>query len=132
MRAAGRKSTLWLALQVALGAAHAAFDGTLAAHEQSDDPADDRDQADDRQHENDDERPCCHVQQVDDERLHGCTSRTASFLNAWLLTMPSLASPPRAPARGRSPRPFLFLACDDSSYMTGQVLHPNGGTPIAS
>lgn len=22
---------------------------------------------------------------------------------------------------------FLFLACDDSSYMTGQFLHPNGG-----
>ena len=22
---------------------------------------------------------------------------------------------------------FLFLACDDASYMTGQVLHPNGG-----
>ncbi|HYG51732.1 MAG TPA: SDR family oxidoreductase [Flavobacteriales bacterium] len=22
---------------------------------------------------------------------------------------------------------YLFLACDDSSYMTGQVLHPNGG-----
>ena len=22
---------------------------------------------------------------------------------------------------------FLFLACDDSSYMAGQVLHPNGG-----
>ena len=22
---------------------------------------------------------------------------------------------------------FLFLACDDSSYMTGQILHPNGG-----
>jgi NAD(P)-dependent dehydrogenase (short-subunit alcohol dehydrogenase family) len=21
----------------------------------------------------------------------------------------------------------LFLACEDSSYMTGQVLHPNGG-----
>ncbi len=25
---------------------------------------------------------------------------------------------------------FLFLACDDSSYMTGQVLHPNGGEVI--
>lgn len=27
---------------------------------------------------------------------------------------------------------FLFLACDDSSYMSGQVLHPNGGTVIGS
>ncbi|MEZ0494827.1 glucose 1-dehydrogenase [Sphingomonas sp. IW22] len=25
---------------------------------------------------------------------------------------------------------FLFLACDDSSYMSGQVLHPNGGIVI--
>jgi NAD(P)-dependent dehydrogenase (short-subunit alcohol dehydrogenase family) len=25
---------------------------------------------------------------------------------------------------------FLFLACDDASYMTGQVLHPNGGEII--
>jgi NAD(P)-dependent dehydrogenase (short-subunit alcohol dehydrogenase family) len=25
---------------------------------------------------------------------------------------------------------FVFLACDDSSYMTGQVLHPNGGEII--
>ena len=22
---------------------------------------------------------------------------------------------------------FMFLACEDSSYMSGQVLHPNGG-----
>jgi len=25
---------------------------------------------------------------------------------------------------------FLFLACGDSSYMSGQVLHPNGGTIV--
>jgi NAD(P)-dependent dehydrogenase (short-subunit alcohol dehydrogenase family) len=25
---------------------------------------------------------------------------------------------------------FVFLACEDSSYMTGQVLHPNGGTIV--
>ena len=25
---------------------------------------------------------------------------------------------------------YLFLACDDASYMTGQVLHPNGGTVV--
>jgi NAD(P)-dependent dehydrogenase (short-subunit alcohol dehydrogenase family) len=27
---------------------------------------------------------------------------------------------------------FLFLACEDSSYMTGQVLHPNGGEVVGS
>lgn len=27
---------------------------------------------------------------------------------------------------------FLFLACEDSSYMSGQVLHPNGGSVIGS
>jgi len=25
---------------------------------------------------------------------------------------------------------FLFLACDDANYMTGQVMHPNGGTIV--
>ena len=25
---------------------------------------------------------------------------------------------------------YVFLACSDSSYMTGQVLHPNGGEII--
>ena len=27
---------------------------------------------------------------------------------------------------------FLFLACDDASYMSGQVLHPNGGMIVGS
>ncbi|WP_228242951.1 SDR family oxidoreductase [Porphyrobacter sp. GA68] len=27
---------------------------------------------------------------------------------------------------------FLFLACEDSSYMSGQVLHPNGGTIVGN
>jgi NAD(P)-dependent dehydrogenase (short-subunit alcohol dehydrogenase family) len=25
---------------------------------------------------------------------------------------------------------YLFLACEDSSYMTGQMFHPNGGEII--
>jgi NAD(P)-dependent dehydrogenase (short-subunit alcohol dehydrogenase family) len=25
---------------------------------------------------------------------------------------------------------FVFLASDDASYLTGQVLHPNGGTVV--
>ena len=32
---------------------------------------------------------------------------------------------PASPTRSRPA--FLFLACEDASYMTGQVLHPNGG-----
>jgi NAD(P)-dependent dehydrogenase (short-subunit alcohol dehydrogenase family) len=27
---------------------------------------------------------------------------------------------------------FLFLACEDASYMSGQVLHPNGGVVVGS
>jgi len=27
---------------------------------------------------------------------------------------------------------FLFLACEDSSYMTAQVLHPDGGDTTSS
>jgi NAD(P)-dependent dehydrogenase (short-subunit alcohol dehydrogenase family) len=27
---------------------------------------------------------------------------------------------------------FLFLACEDSRYMSGQILHPNGGTIVGS
>ncbi|MNE57153.1 General stress protein 39 [compost metagenome] len=25
---------------------------------------------------------------------------------------------------------YVFLACDDSSYITGQMIHVNGGTPV--
>ena len=27
---------------------------------------------------------------------------------------------------------FVFLASSDASYMTGQILHPNGGTVVNS
>lgn len=30
------------------------------------------------------------------------------------------------------PGSYVFLACDDASFMSGQVLHPNGGTIVAS
>ena len=26
---------------------------------------------------------------------------------------------------------YVFLACEDSSFMSGQVLHPNGGSVVA-
>jgi len=62
----------------------------------------------------------------------------------WTPLNPSGGSPPEKLATfgedtpmGRPGQPnevapsFLFLACDDSSYMSGQVLHPNGGTIVA-
>ena len=58
----------------------------------------------------------------------------------WTPLNPSGGQPPedlpdfgKDVAMGRPGQPnevapaFLFLACEDSSYMTGQVLHPNGG-----
>lgn len=61
----------------------------------------------------------------------------------WTPLNPSGGSPPekikdfgKDTPMGRPGQPnevapaFLFLACEDSSYMSGQVLHPNGGTIV--
>jgi NAD(P)-dependent dehydrogenase (short-subunit alcohol dehydrogenase family) len=41
------------------------------------------------------------------------------------------SAPMKRPGQPNEVAPcYLFLACEDSSYMTGQVLHPNGGTVI--
>ncbi|WP_129793380.1 SDR family oxidoreductase [Sphingosinicella sp. CPCC 101087] len=63
----------------------------------------------------------------------------------WTPLNPSGGSPPekikdfgKDTPMGRAGQPnevapsFLFLACEDSSYMSGQVLHPNGGTIVGS
>ncbi len=62
----------------------------------------------------------------------------------WTPLIPSSFPPDKVQSFGKSSplgRPgqpnevapcFLFLACQDSSYMTGQVLHPNGGEAVAS
>ncbi len=43
------------------------------------------------------------------------------------------SAPMKRPAQPEEIAPsYVFLACDDSSYMTGQVLQPNGGTIINS
>ncbi len=40
-------------------------------------------------------------------------------------------SPMKRPGQPNEVAPaFLFLACEDSSYMAGQVLHPNGGSVV--
>lgn len=42
------------------------------------------------------------------------------------------STPMRRPGQPNEVAPcFLFLACEDSSYMSGQVLHPNGGVIVA-
>jgi NAD(P)-dependent dehydrogenase (short-subunit alcohol dehydrogenase family) len=61
----------------------------------------------------------------------------------WTTLNPSGGKPPeemkdfgKSTPMGRPGQPnevapsFLFLACDDSTYMSGQVLHPNGGTIV--
>lgn len=63
----------------------------------------------------------------------------------WTPLNPSGGAPPEKVAHfgedtpmGRPGQPnevapcFLFLACEDSSYMSGQVLHPNGGIIVGS
>jgi NAD(P)-dependent dehydrogenase (short-subunit alcohol dehydrogenase family) len=43
------------------------------------------------------------------------------------------ATPMKRPGQPNEVAPsFLFLACEDASYMSGQVLHPNGGTIVGS
>lgn len=43
------------------------------------------------------------------------------------------STPMKRPGQPNEVAPsFLFLACDDASYMTGQVLHPDGGDTTAS
>jgi NAD(P)-dependent dehydrogenase (short-subunit alcohol dehydrogenase family) len=43
------------------------------------------------------------------------------------------STPMKRPGQPNEVAPcFLFLACEDSSYMTGQVLHPDGGNTMSS
>ena len=43
------------------------------------------------------------------------------------------STPMKRPGQPNEVAPsFLFLACEDASYMTGQVLHPDGGNTTAS
>ena len=42
-----------------------------------------------------------------------------------------LKTPMKRPGQSNEVAPaFLFLACGGSSYMAGQVLHPNGGEVV--
>lgn len=62
----------------------------------------------------------------------------------WTPLIPASFSPERVASHGssspmkRAGQPnevapaFVFLACEDSSYMSGQVLHPNGGSVVGS
>jgi len=43
------------------------------------------------------------------------------------------STPMKRPGQPNEVAPsFLFLACEDSSYMTGQILHPDGGNSTSS
>jgi NAD(P)-dependent dehydrogenase (short-subunit alcohol dehydrogenase family) len=74
---------------------------------------------------------------------HGIRVNAVAPGPIWTPLNPSGGSPPEKMASfgedtpmGRPGQPnevapaFLFLACEDSSYMSGQVLHPNGGTIV--
>ncbi len=74
---------------------------------------------------------------------HGIRVNAVAPGPIWTPLNPSGGSPPEKmkdfgedTPMGRPGQPnevapaFLFLACEDSSYMSGQVLHPNGGTIV--
>jgi len=74
---------------------------------------------------------------------HGIRVNAVAPGPIWTPLNPSGGSPPekmkdfgedtpmRRPGQPNEVAPaFLFLACEDSSYMSGQVLHPNGGTIV--
>jgi len=74
---------------------------------------------------------------------HGIRVNAVAPGPIWTPLNPFGGSPPEAmesfgesTPMGRAGQPnevapaFLFLACEDASYMSGQVLHPNGGTVV--
>lgn len=57
---------------------------------------------------------------------------TASFAPEKVASFGTQAEMGRAGQPNEVAPSLLFLACMDGSYMTGQVLHPNGGTVVGS
>ena len=84
---------------------------------------------------------------VDDPPAGSSVADTRAALDEWAARLDSLCdgqprdemddfgedTPMGRPGQPNEVAPsFLFLACEDSSYMSGQVLHPNGGIVVGS